>query len=128
MVNSPPPEPLRLKTILVPSGEKDASPSTSGLLVSRVWPEPSAFIEYTSKLPSRPLEKTILVPSGDHIAFSSSKLLLVSGVMPEPSPFIEKISVEAPGPEKLSKAILPVRPTKAPPEADGTKLSAATAP
>ena len=46
-------------------GPQEGRESAAGLLVSLVWPEPSAFITYISVLPSRKEWKAMLAPSGD---------------------------------------------------------------
>ena len=59
---------LRLdeKAILLPSGDHVGLLSTAVLLVSLVSPEPSWFMTYISKLPSRFVAKAIFVPSGEN--------------------------------------------------------------
>ncbi len=48
-----------------PSGDQAGDESTASLWVRRVTPEPSAFITYTSKFPSRSEENAMRRPSGD---------------------------------------------------------------
>ena len=73
-------------------GRHRARHSSAGLRLRLVTPDPSAFITYTSKFPSRPVLKRILLPSGDHSWLESSSGLLVRFVCPEPSAFITYIS------------------------------------
>ena len=66
-----------MKATLEPSGENVANWSADEVSVSRRWSEPSAFITYSSRLPSRVDSKTILDPSGDHDGYESSVGLVV---------------------------------------------------
>ena len=74
-----PPMRSLMNAIFVPSGDQVGSMSCLALVVSRVWPEPSAFITQISVGPpmSRLLWKAIFVPSGDHAGAVSSPLAVV---------------------------------------------------
>ena len=61
------PAPPTATAIRVPSGDHDGAASVIAFVVSRCWPVPSAFIAYSSALPSRVEMKPIRAPSGDQV-------------------------------------------------------------
>ena len=71
-----------------PSGDQAGLPSSPGLLVTLLRPEPSEFITYISGFPSRSDSKAICLPSGDHDGCASRSGWSVSLVMPDPSGLI----------------------------------------
>ena len=52
-----------------PSGDHDGAASVTAFVVRRCCPVPSAFIAYSSALPSRVEMNAIRAPSGDHVGF-----------------------------------------------------------
>jgi hypothetical protein len=77
-------------TIRRPLGEKEGDVSSSGLRVSRICSDPSAFILNTSESPDGAPAKTRLRPSADHEGWDSWKERSVSCCVPEPSGRIVK--------------------------------------
>ena len=78
---------------LSPRGDQLGSLSAAELFVSRVIPEPSAFITNISESPSRSDSNAMRRPSGDQMGSVSTAELFVSRVTPEPSAFITNISL-----------------------------------
>src|SRR5436190_1121057 len=74
--------------IQFPPGANDGFESAAGSAVRFVWLEPSAFIEYTSRLPSRSEANTSDCASGDQSPWLSAAELFVRRCTPEPSGFI----------------------------------------
>ena len=85
----PPPAGNETYAIFVPSGDHAGSDSSSTEANSGVCPLPSAFIVYSSWLPSaQQRTNAIREPSGDHDGSASICVFCVSRLRPEPSAFI----------------------------------------
>ena len=70
-----------MNRIFVPSGDQAGSSSQEGVLVNRVWSEPSAFMTHRSMSPARSLANTIFDPSGDQPGIESHAVFIVNGWM-----------------------------------------------